>query len=306
MVVHEVRGEKLSTFVATNVLKCNYCNETLRMPAVIPLLTPDALSAYQNALCTVASIESEKITELRLKHQYSSSSTTSVPLDPHAAIIAHIQDIILPFCKVCNRKLLAFDGCSALQCGVVGGGIVNKDVGCGAHICALCQNIFVDGHACHQHVLECMYNQSGMVSWFRGRYVILLIIFAGDMYPPLPHPQSWYSIHRQVGLNRVWVYVTSQGCDDAIWIQIQRQWPELFENHTGDYAYLAMCKQLLAAADEYSDRTDLFTNMDKYVLAYQDVSMIGFDVAISIVCRLICINRGNTQAVVTTLMNMAL
>ncbi len=176
-----VQGTSAPRFVATREVPCGVCKLPLDVAIAAPLLLPDATRAYQEALCTIASLESEKITEIRLR-----ATCAALPqLDPTIAILDEIATLILPFCPVCKRNLPDFDGCCALQCGNVNG-VFDRSVGCGAHICAWCQDSFIDGHACHQHVSECLLNPGD------------------DLYPPKPHPQTWHSVHRQVGRNRVW------------------------------------------------------------------------------------------------------
>ena len=189
-----VRGEGAPLFVASREIPCGLCKLPLDVAMAAPLLLPDATRAYQEALCTIASLESEKITEIRLR-----SACAAVPpqQDPTVAILEEIATLILPFCPVCKRTLPDFDGCCALQCGNLNG-IFDRALGCGAHLCAWCQHDFIDGHACHQHVSQCLLNPGD------------------DLYPPKPHPQTWYSVHRQVGRNRVWLKVCNHGnCRDC-------------------------------------------------------------------------------------------
>lgn len=159
MVISEVQGESLPLFVRTREIRCGYCKEPLNLALVSPLMNQDATFAYQNALCTIASLESEKITETRLR---ASTSTAASPaqLDPVAVFLREVEGLILPFCPKCKRILPDFDGCCALQCGSVAGTYV-KEIGCGAHVCAWCQNDFLDAFACHRHVMECIHNPTG-------------------------------------------------------------------------------------------------------------------------------------------------
>jgi hypothetical protein len=183
-----VQGASAPRFVATREVPCGVCKLPLDVTIAAPLLLPDATRAYQEALCTIASLESEKITEIRLR-----ATCAALPQqDPTIDILEEIATFILPFCPVCKRNLPDFDGCCALQCGNVNG-VFDKSCGCGAHICAWCQHDFIDGHACHQHVSECFLNPGD------------------DLYPPKPHPQTWHSVHRQVGRNRVWLKVRNHG-----------------------------------------------------------------------------------------------
>ncbi len=188
-----VRGEGAPRFVASREVPCGVCKLPLDIAMAAPLLLPDATRAYQEALCTIASLESEKITEIRLR----GACAAVIPQqDPTVAILEQITSLILPCCPVCQRNIPGFDGCCALQCGNLNG-VLDKALGCGAHICAWCQHDFVDSHACHQHVRDCFLNAGD------------------DMYPPNPHPETWYSVHRQVGRNRVWLKVRNHGncCD---------------------------------------------------------------------------------------------
>lgn len=185
VVICGVRGEGAPKFVSTKEIPCGLCQAPLDHSVIAPLLSVDATRAYQDALCTIASIESEKITEIRLR-----SSLVPPPLkaDPHNVMLEEITALILPCCPNCQKNIPEFDGCAALQCGNISGSW-DKALGCGAHICAWCQKQFVDGHSTHQHVPQCVYNPSN------------------DIYPPKPHPQTWHSVHRQVGRNRVWLKV---------------------------------------------------------------------------------------------------
>jgi hypothetical protein len=183
VVICGVRGESAPMFVSTREIPCGVCKAPLDHSVIAPLLSADATRAYQDALCTIASIESEKITEIRLR-----SSLLPLKSDPQNVVLEEITSLILPFCPNCQRNIPEFDGCAALQCGNLSGSW-DKSLGCGAHICAWCQQQFDDGHTTHQHVPQCVYNPTN------------------DIYPPKPHPETWHSVHRQVGRNRVWLKV---------------------------------------------------------------------------------------------------
>ena len=187
-VISEVLGDRLPIYVASREIPCGYCKSPLRIDIASPLLTPNATHALQNALCTIASLESEKITELRLRK---SPSLDASSMDPMVSILEEITSLILPCCPNCHRIIPDFDGCCALQCGLIAG-TYNKEVGCGAHVCAWCQNKFVDAFTCHQHVLECLRNPTT------------------ELYPPTPHPQVWQSVTRKVGRDRVWKLVCNR------------------------------------------------------------------------------------------------
>lgn len=160
MVLSEVQGEKAPLFIEKQEMKCSYCSDNLNLKSVIPLLTPEARAAYSAALCSVAAIKAEKETERRVRLQMQQEEQ-----NPQSKHLKHIADLVQPLCPICLQWLPDFDGCCALQCGKVPGA---KDIsgGCGAHVCAWCQNAFVDGHTCHQHVLECDLNLNGIPAVF--------------------------------------------------------------------------------------------------------------------------------------------
>jgi hypothetical protein len=159
-VISEVQGEDLPLFIQSRQIRCGYCKKPLIMDMVSRLMNQDAMVAYQNALCTIASLESEKITETRLRATCTKLSPSMSPKDSHSIILHEVESLILPFCPICKRAIPDFDGCCALQCGHLGGAF-NKELGCGAHICAWCQNDFVDAFTCHQHVAKCIHNPTG-------------------------------------------------------------------------------------------------------------------------------------------------
>jgi hypothetical protein len=287
MVISATVGETTSTFVSTKQILCSFCNEALDMQKVVPLLTFPAHQAYQNALCTVAAIESEKMTEKRVKRQLEvecMSSKTGIP-DPNREHMIKIESLILPMCPRCNKCIPDFDGCCALQCGTLStSGRLNPDSGCGAHICAWCQQECVDGQHCHQHVLQCWLNPTG------------------ELYPPNPHPKSWHAASAKVGLNRLWVYVTTHQCDESIWQQIAVQWPELFQ-FSSMPAFLAFSKHLLDAVDNMvDDRKHFLSNFGRYVQTYEDIKKMEFAADEQTICRLIVVARGDAQAVVNAIL----
>ena len=97
------------------------------------------------------------------------------------------------------------------------------------------------------------------------------------MYPPLPHPAVWTSVHRQVGLNRVWLHVHNSGCDATIWPQIEKKWPELFLKKSAN-SYLETLTRMLDAAIAYATPAEFFDSIDRYLLIYQEVHQMGFQV----------------------------
>jgi hypothetical protein len=287
MVISAVVGENASSFVSTKQIHCNYCQDPLDLHKVVPLLTGEARQAYQNALCTVAAIESEKITEARVKRQLAIEgmpSSSGIP-DPHRHHLIKIESLILPMCPRCKKFIPDFDGCCALQCGTLSSsGRLNPETGCGAHICAWCQQECVDGQHCHQHVLQCWLNPTG------------------ELYPPNPHPQSWHATSEKVGRNRVWVYVTTHGCDDSIWEKIVLQWPELFQELPMS-VFLAFSKHLLDAVDRLADdREHFLSNFGRYIQTYQDIKNMEFDAEEQTICRLIVVARADAQSVVNAIL----
>jgi hypothetical protein len=123
------------------------------------------------------------------------------------------------------------------------------------------------------------------------------------MYPPVPHPQTWNAVHRQVALNRVWLHVHRSGCDGSIWAKIEGNWPELFEL-TPMHTYLQMCSNLVAAAVEYATLQEFLDSFDRYVVTYVDVKNMGFDVTDETVCRLIMISRCDMQSTCNALLTL--
>jgi hypothetical protein len=160
MVLSEVQGEKAPLFIKNQEIKCSFCSDTLNLQSVIPLLTQQARAAYSAALCSVAAIQAEKETERRVRLQMQQEGQ-----NPHSKHLKNIADLIQPNCPRCHQWLPDFDGCCALQCGKVPGSDIISG-GCGAHVCAWCQHDFVDGHTCHQHVLECDRNPTGIPAVF--------------------------------------------------------------------------------------------------------------------------------------------
>lgn len=286
MVISATVGENASTFVSTKQILCSFCNDPLDMQKVVPLLTLEAHRAYQSALCTVAAIESETITEQRVKRQLDEEGfkNPGIP-DPIRDHFLAIENMILPMCPRCKKVIPDFDGCCALQCGTLSAsGRLNPQSGCGAHVCAWCQQECVDGQCCHQHVLQCWLNPTG------------------ELYPPNPHPTSWRAIAAKVGLHRVWLYVTSHGCDESIWQQIAGRWPELFE-HIRMPAFLAIAKHLLDAVDNMADdRTHFFGNFGRYVQTYEGIKHMEFEADEQTICRLIIVARADAQSVVNALL----
>jgi hypothetical protein len=157
VIVSEVQGEKAPIFMEKQEIKCSFFHEYLQLESVIPLLTPEARAAYSSALCSVAALQAEKDTERRMRLQLQLAQTE----DPHSSHLKIIENMIQPCCPRCNMFLPDFDGCYALRCGEVSG-TTELAVGCGAHVCAWCQKDFLDVHMCHQHVLTCKLNPTGI------------------------------------------------------------------------------------------------------------------------------------------------
>jgi hypothetical protein len=142
----------------------------------------------------------------------------------------------------------------------------------------------VDGQHCHQHVLQCWLNPTG------------------ELYPPNPHPKSWHAVSAKVGLNRLWVYVTTHECDESIWQQIAVQWPELFQ-FSSMPTFLAFSKHLLDAVDNMvDDRNHFLSNFGRYVQTYEDIKKMEFAADEQTICRLIVVARGDAQAVVNAIL----
>ncbi len=130
------------------------------------------------------------------------------------------------------------------------------------------------------------------------------------MYPPIPHPASWMAVTRQVALNRIYVYCMTQDCDKSIWVQIEKQWPELFL-HMPMAAFLHTCSVLLSAVDEYCpDKTDkggrhhFFENLRVYLKTHAEVKSMGFEESDATICNIIAIFRSNTQLVLNSLLTL--
>ena len=68
--------------------------------------------------------------------------------------------------------------------------------------------------------------------------------------------------------------------------------------------FLHMASGLLAAAAEFASADDLLSNFDKYMLVYDDVKNMGFDVADDIICRLIAISRCDVQSVCNAILTL--
>jgi hypothetical protein len=185
MVLSEVQGEKAPLFMEKQEMKCSFCHEYLQLASVIPLLTPQARAAYSSALCSVAALQAEKDTERRMRIQIQQAQAE----DPQSIHFKNIENMILPSCPCCKMFLPDFDGCCALQCGHVSG---SKEIagGCGAHVCAWCQKDFLDGHTCHQHVLTCKLNPTGIPA--ASLYVFCL----NNMMFTTHSIQQVYRLHR--------------------------------------------------------------------------------------------------------------
>lgn len=68
--------------------------------------------------------------------------------------------------------------------------------------------------------------------------------------------------------------------------------------------FVHMASGLFAAAAEFASADDLLSNFDKYMLAYDDVQNMGFDVADDIVCRLIVVSRCDVQSVCNAILTL--
>ena len=68
--------------------------------------------------------------------------------------------------------------------------------------------------------------------------------------------------------------------------------------------FVHMASSLLAAAAEFASADDFLSNFDKYMLAYDDVQNMGFDVADDIVCRLIINARCDVQSVCNAILTL--
>ena len=68
--------------------------------------------------------------------------------------------------------------------------------------------------------------------------------------------------------------------------------------------YLKMCTNLFAAAQAYATADEMFENIDRYLLIYQDIKTMGFEVEDELVCRLIMIARADVQSVVNALLTL--
>jgi hypothetical protein len=119
----------------------------------------------------------------------------------------------------------------------------------------------------------------------------------------MPHPDKWYCVNRQIGLNRVWLHVHHSGCDDSIWLKIEKKWPELFEKRPMQ-TFLMMCSNLVAAASEFSTPQELHANLGRYLVTYENVKNMGFDVSDETVCRLMMISRCDIQSVCNALLTL--
>ena len=61
--------------------------------------------------------------------------------------------------------------------------------------------------------------------------------------------------------------------------------------------YLGMMTNLSNAAEEYHCADHFIANLAKYIQVYDDVMLMGFDLEVELVCRLIAIARGDAQSV---------
>ena len=61
---------------------------------------------------------------------------------------------------------------------------------------------------------------------------------------------------------------------------------------------------LLAAAVEFASADDFVSNFDRYILTYDDVKNMGFQVSDDIVCRLIVIARCDVQSVCNAILTL--
>ena len=106
-VMSMVVGEDLPRFLKGDPISCGYCKQPLDLGMVLPVLDSKAAAAYQSALCTIAALEAEIITEKRLLATHVAASYTDI----HAPILDQIEKLILPRCPDCKVVLPDFDGC---------------------------------------------------------------------------------------------------------------------------------------------------------------------------------------------------
>jgi len=68
--------------------------------------------------------------------------------------------------------------------------------------------------------------------------------------------------------------------------------------------FLHMASGLLVAAVEFASADEFLSNFDKYMLTYDDVKNMGFEVADDIICRLIVISRCDVQSVCNAILTL--
>lgn len=68
--------------------------------------------------------------------------------------------------------------------------------------------------------------------------------------------------------------------------------------------FLHMASSLLDAAVQFATADDLLSDFDRYMLTFDEVKNMGFEVADDIVCRLIIISRCDTQSVCNAILTL--
>ena len=108
--------------------------------------------------------------------------------------MARIMHLVLPRCGACDEWIPDFEGCAAIQCGRrnVIGSRVDVVGGCGAKICGWCLAVVPPHELHHGHVTECKQNPTG------------------DIYPPVPHPETWKAFMSIKARERVFCYIERQ------------------------------------------------------------------------------------------------
>jgi len=172
-------------------ISCPYCpfppsEDTGFERRCAALLDTDTYNLYEKCITEIAVIQAQKECEQRLLASSASQGQTIDPVEAEVlTAVKHITDqLVQPRCPNVNCKvqLTDFEACAGLKC----------EQGCGLSICGWCLTLQESPALCHIHVPQCPFNPA-----------------PGTLYPPSPHPATWWSIMYEWARKRIKDYISS-------------------------------------------------------------------------------------------------
>ena len=172
-------------------LSCPYCPAPSSKDAgferrCAAQLDIDTYALYEQCITERAVVLAQQECEQRLLASSASQGQTSDPIEAEIlTAVRHITDqLVHPRCPNvdCNVQLADFEACAGLKC----------EEGCGRSICGWCLTLQDSPAMCHIHVPQCAFNPA-----------------PGTLFPPSPHPATWWSVMYEWARKRIKDYISS-------------------------------------------------------------------------------------------------